>query len=115
VGKAGSNLYLCFTVGTDDCLIDCLCWHDVPLLLGGAVQRIWCLGQKSSSSVLIVMTYLLPVLTINSLKLVLVAYEPFSYQKSRQLVLRASCPFVVGSSLQVSLYLSSAFFRAPFP
>jgi len=115
VGKARSNLYFFFAVRADDCFIDCFCWHDVPLLLGGVVQRIWCLGQKSSSSVLIVMTYLLPLLTINSLELALVACELFFCQKNRRLVLRAYSPFVVRPSLQVLLYLSSVIFPALFP
>ncbi len=115
MGKARPNLYICSAVRADDCSIDCLCWHDVPLLLRGVVRSFWCLGQKSSSSVLIVMTYLLPVLTINSLELALVAYELFFSQKNRRLVLRAYDPFVVRSSLQVLLYLSSVIFPALFP
>ena len=37
------------------------------------------------------------------------------FQKYKEHILKTYYPFVVGSTLQVLLYLSSAFFRAPFP
>jgi len=118
MSKARPDLYLLLASRTDNCPIDCFCWHCFSLLLGGVVQGFWCLGQKHSSSVSIRMTYLLPLLIVDSLELAHTSCELFFclvYKKYTQTTSLDTYPFVVGSSLQVLLYLSSAFFRAPFP
>jgi hypothetical protein len=118
VSKARPDLYLLLASRTDNCPIDCFCWHCFSLLLGGVVQRFWCLGQKHSSSVSIRMTYLLPLLIVDSLELARTSCELFFclvYKKYTQTTSLDTYPFVVRSSLQVLLYLSSVIFPALFP